>query len=73
LADETGIVDDGDVRIRGYGYGTTIVRGPLPLPADREFKVFDISGREVHTVNPGPGIYFVVIDNSVTQKVIKVR
>ena len=52
---------------------STITSGPLPLPTDKEFKVFDIMGREVHTTNPAPGIYFVVIDKSVTQKVIKVR
>ncbi len=73
LSGGTGIIDNGNVRVQGYEYGATIVRGPLLLSTNREFKVFDISGREVHTVNPGPGIYFVVIDNSVTQKVIKVR
>jgi len=53
--------------------GATIFRGPLTIDADKKFKVFDIAGREVTPHNLRQGIYFVVIDNSVTQKVIKVR
>ncbi|UCF70512.1 MAG: hypothetical protein JSW49_09995 [candidate division WOR-3 bacterium] len=53
--------------------GATIFRGPLVLPTDRECRVFDISGREAMPHSLRPGIYFVVVDNSVTQKVIKVR
>lgn len=73
LAPETGIMENDDVRIQGCELGATIVRGPLSLPVNKEYKVFDISGREVVPHNLRAGIYFVVIDNSVTQKVIKVR
>ena len=73
LAPETGIVDNGDVRIQGYEYGATVICGSLPLPGDKKFKVFDISGREVRTANPAPGIYFIEIEGEVVQKIIKVR
>jgi S-formylglutathione hydrolase FrmB len=53
--------------------GATIFRGPLVLPADRNCRVFDISGREVRPTTLRPGVYFIEIAGSVTQKIIKVR
>lgn len=54
-------------------YTSTITSGPIVLPDDKKCKVFDIAGREVTSDNLRPGIYFLVIDDIVTQKVIKVR
>lgn len=54
-------------------YTTTIISGPLVLPGDTKYKVFDITGREVHTTNPAPGIYFIQIESDIVQKVIKVK
>jgi hypothetical protein len=54
-------------------YTTTIITGPLLLPADKKFTVFDITGRVVAPDNIQPGIYFLVRDGSVVQKVVKVR
>ena len=73
LAPETDIMENGDARILGYDLGATIVRGPLPLPVDKEYKVFDISGREVVPHNLRAGIYFIEIEGDVVQKIIKVR
>jgi hypothetical protein len=71
---EVGISDDGATpEVQVNPYTTTIVGGPLDLPQDKTYRVFDISGREMTPHNLRPGIYFVVIDNNVTQKVIKVR
>jgi hypothetical protein len=36
-------------------------------------KVFDITGREIHILNPAPGIYFIEIDGVITQKIIKIK
>jgi hypothetical protein len=54
-------------------YTTTIINGPLVLPADKKVKVFDINGRVVAPDKIMPGIYFVVSDESVIQKVVKVK
>ena len=52
---------------------TTIIRGPLVLPGDKEYKVLDIAGREVKNTNPATGIYFLEIEGEITQKIIKIR
>ena len=54
-------------------YITTITSGPLALPDDKDFKVFDIMGREVVPHNLRAGIYFVELEGDVVQKIIKVR
>jgi len=59
--------------LRSTYSGPTIVSGPLRLPEGRNCKVFDITGREVHTLDPIAGIYFVEIDGGISQKIIKIR
>jgi hypothetical protein len=54
-------------------FGPTIFSGPLLLPKDKTYKVFDITGRIVVPDKIKPGIYFVEVDGVVTQKVIKIR
>ncbi len=54
-------------------YGSTIIKGPLRLPDDHDYRIFDITGREVTPHNLRPGIYFVETDGEMAQKVIKVR
>jgi len=51
----------------------TIFSGPLLLPENRKCKVFDITGRAVEPTNITHGIYFIVVDGHITQKVVKVR
>ncbi len=53
--------------------GSTIFTGPLLLPANQYYKIFDITGRQIHTLNPTPGIYFIEVDGEIRQKVIKIR
>jgi len=53
--------------------GATIFRGPLTLPADKTYRVYDIAGREVRPTTLRPGVYFIEIEGSVTTKIIKVR
>lgn len=54
-------------------FGPTLFSGPLHLPDDMEYKVFDITGRQIHTLNPAPGIYFIQLDEKIVYKVIKVQ
>ena len=53
--------------------GTTIIAGPLQLALNKDYRIFDITGRRIHTLNPAPGIYFVQIDGKIIRKVVKVR
>ncbi|UCF70513.1 MAG: T9SS type A sorting domain-containing protein [candidate division WOR-3 bacterium] len=71
---DVGVVENETRSVSGeVPIATTVVSGPLPLPADKKYKVFDISGREVRNTNPAPGIYFIELDEMVVQKVVKVR
>ncbi len=51
----------------------TIVSGPLQMPKDVNYKIFDITGRQVKNLDPAPGIYFIEIDGQITNKIIKIR
>jgi lipopolysaccharide export LptBFGC system permease protein LptF len=54
-------------------YLVTHVKGALPVPTGVSYKIFDITGREIRTLNPSPGIYFIEIQGKTTYKVLKVR
>lgn len=69
----TGIIEDAVTTIRDIRIGSTITSGPLQLPKIGTCRLFDITGREVHNLNPASGIYFIDVDGVVTQKVVKVR
>jgi len=69
-----GIEHDGSsMTVKETPCTTTIISGPLLLPADKEFIVFDITGRVVQPDKIQPGIYFIARDERIIQKVIKVR
>ena len=71
---EVGIENHGtNVIVQEMPYTTTVINGPLVLPPEKKFVVFDISGRAVIPDKISPGIYFLVDDGRVVQKVIKVR
>ena len=50
----------------------TVFTGPLDLPENTDYKLFDITGREVTADNIAPGIYFIKIDGSDGLKTVKV-
>ena len=54
-------------------YTTTFFSGHLFLPDGKICRVFDITGRQINTLNPAPGIYFIEVDGKITQKVIKIK
>jgi hypothetical protein len=53
--------------------GSTIIKGPLLLIGEQKYKIFDITGCQIHTLNPAPGIYFIEVDGEIRQKVVKIR
>jgi hypothetical protein len=53
--------------------GATVFRGPLVLPGDKTYQVFDITGRQVDVNRLSPGIYFIASEGVVTQKAVKVE
>lgn len=52
---------------------STIVSGPLLVPEDASYTIFDITGCQIHTLDPAPGIYFIEVDGEMQQKIIKIR
>jgi hypothetical protein len=53
--------------------GATVFAGPLILPISNKCKVFDITGRQIYTLDPAPGIYFIQVDDKTINKVIKIK
>jgi hypothetical protein len=68
-----GIKEEQRKHVQADGYMTTIFSGPLQLPEGKKIRIYDAAGREVNRNLLEPGIYFVEIDGTVTQKVIKVK
>jgi len=54
-------------------FSTTIYTSRIPLPPGNQHKIFDITGRQIHTLNPEPGIYFVENRGKIVSKIIKVH
>jgi len=51
----------------------TIMCGSLPWMGNEEYRIYDITGRQIHTHNPAPGIYFVEVDGEIRSKVILIN
>jgi hypothetical protein len=45
----------------------------LSILNGKNITVFDVTGRQIHTLDPAPGIYFIEVDGEIRQKVIKIR
>jgi hypothetical protein len=54
-------------------FNPTVLKGPICIPIDMKFKIFDITGQEVNDLDPAPGIYFLQINGKVQQKIIKIQ
>jgi hypothetical protein len=50
----------------------TIINGPLPVTGG-DYKIFDIAGRQITSLSPKPGIYFIEIQGGYSHKIIKVK
>ncbi len=73
LTQPVGVIEEKISAIKNIPYGTTIFSGPLQLPQDKAYRVFDITGRVVIPEQIKPGIYFIEVDGNLVQKIIKVR
>ena len=73
IRDNIGIEENNSHSIEKADFSATIFNGPLQLPKDRSCRVFDITGRQVMLDNMKPGIYFIEVDGTITQKVVKVK
>jgi predicted outer membrane repeat protein len=73
LEHAVGVVEEETVEMEPRAFGATIIRGPLLLPAGKDYRIYDITGRTVAPERMRPGIYFVEVDGEITQKVVKVR
>lgn len=68
-----GVIEDKKVP-RGKSFSqTSIINGPLILPEGKDYRIFDILGRDIRTKKLNPGIYFVEIDGNLSWKIIKIR
>jgi hypothetical protein len=72
FSQEVGITEEQSKLLSSYTI-PTIFSGPLILPADMNYTIYDITGRTVDVNRLAPGIYFVEIEGQITQKVIKIR
>ena len=54
-------------------YTSTLLSGPLDLPAGIEYRIYDISGRSIETNHLMPGVYFIEIEGRIRLKVVKIR
>jgi hypothetical protein len=73
IAPEPGITEDITKPTKSYSTMPTIVTGHLLLPVDNNYKVFDITGREIDANRLAPGIYFIQVDNEIVTKVVKIK
>ena len=51
----------------------TIISGPLRLPDQPGYRVYNVTGRVIDPECLGPGIYFIEFNGKVIRKIIKVR
>ena len=61
------------VHIKRAKLPATIFSGPLDLPRDKKYKIFDITGRMIEPDQIRPGIYFIAINGKIAEKIIKVK
>ena len=69
----TAVTENRDRPIPDHTAGTTIVSGPFHMLLDDASKIYTITGREVHTLDPAPGIYFLSKDGIIIEKLIKIK
>lgn len=73
LAPEIYIREDEENLAARYELGPPIVRGPLLLPGNSNCQLFDITGRKVYADRMTPGVYYILENGKVIQKIIKIK
>ncbi len=67
-----GICEQEKKQIIDY-YSPTIISNTMPIVTDYKCRIFDITGREIITSNPAPGIYFLESNGKIINKIIKIK
>ena len=70
---DVGIEDGNSINIRRERITGTIVSGQLNLSMYDNYRIYDITGRNVEPGIITKGIYFVEVDGQVVEKIVKVR
>ena len=73
LAPETYVAENEEQFAEKHTLGPAIVLGPLLIPGINNCGLFDISGRKVEVDNMIPGVYYILEQGKVVQKIIKMR
>jgi hypothetical protein len=73
MAPDVGIEDGNSINIRRERIPGTIISGQLNLSMYENYKIYDITGRNVEPGMITKGIYFVEVDGQVVEKIVKVR
>lgn len=71
--DTLGIQKEESICPERHNLVPTVFSGPLSLPEDKNYQIFDITGRNVEQEKIKPGVYFIEIDGIILQKVVKIR
>lgn len=69
----TGIKQEDHREVNATHFCTTFITGPGDLPDAAEYRIFDITGRQVHPLMMKPGVYFIEIGGEIEQKVVKIK
>lgn len=72
-SDLVGINEGGGHSISGCYLGPTIIRGPLHMESDKEYKIYDVNGRRISHQQMEPGVYFIISDGETAGKIIQVK
>lgn len=51
----------------------TVVAGPVSLPEEKNYKIYDIAGQQVQPLCLSPDIYFIELENEIHYKIVKIR
>jgi hypothetical protein len=69
----TGISENNTGPINDFFKGSSIIARNSPLPADKNLKLYDITGREIAANHIEPGVYFLRQDGQRTRKIIVIK
>jgi len=71
--DTLSIIENAIHSIKNNRFTSSILNGPLILPKNKKYRIFDITGRTVSSNIMNPGIYYIEFDGLILQKVVKIR
>jgi hypothetical protein len=73
LEPETGKMENYRPPVKTSRLNTTITSGPLSYPDDGKCRLLDITGREIDAEHATSGVYYIMGDDKVVSKIIKIH